>query len=385
MVRRSRSVKPDAAVICASSSICGQGRSGLTWSGVSGETPPQSSMPASRISRCWSPTRFGGAWTRAFGPRTSRVTAIVAARSSSSASGVSRIFVSGLARKFCTMTSWMPLYSRDTLRSAKIASARSARRLADADEDAGGERDVAAAGVLQDTQPDAGVLVRRAEVRAALLGEQPLGRRLEHHPHRRGDRLEPLEVLPAEHAGVEMRQQAGLLENADGHRPDVGEGVVIAVRVQPFARLLPAVLRPVAEREQGFLAAERRALPGDLEHLVRAEERAFQLPWDRRERAVAAAVPAQPGQRDEHLLRVRDDPRPSGRLQPGVPGARRIAEQRAQVSRLWRGAESSPLPGPVALPSRARASARRMAASLTPLLSVRSMLEALIYRTIWHA
>ena len=32
---------------CArSSSICGQGRSGLTWSGVTGETPPQSSMPA---------------------------------------------------------------------------------------------------------------------------------------------------------------------------------------------------------------------------------------------------------------------------------------------------------------------------------------------------
>ena len=30
---------------------CGQGRSGLTWSGVSGETPPQSSMPAPSSSR----------------------------------------------------------------------------------------------------------------------------------------------------------------------------------------------------------------------------------------------------------------------------------------------------------------------------------------------
>ena len=30
----------------ASSSMCGQGRSGLTWSGVSGMTPPQSSTPA---------------------------------------------------------------------------------------------------------------------------------------------------------------------------------------------------------------------------------------------------------------------------------------------------------------------------------------------------
>ena len=84
-------------------------------------------MPAARIIRYWSPIRFGGAWILAPGPRTSRVTAIVAARSSSSASGTPRIVVSGLARKFCTMTSWMPPYSRATLRIAKIESARSAR------------------------------------------------------------------------------------------------------------------------------------------------------------------------------------------------------------------------------------------------------------------
>ncbi len=123
---RSRSVKPAAAVRAASSSICGQGRSGLTWSGVSGDTPPQSSIPACRISPYSSPIRFGGAWMRAPGPSTSRVTAIVAARSSSSASGTPRIFVSGLARKFCTITSWMPPYSRATPRIAKIDSARSA-------------------------------------------------------------------------------------------------------------------------------------------------------------------------------------------------------------------------------------------------------------------
>ena len=107
--------------------MSGHGRSGLTWSGVSGETPPQSSMPARRMRSYWAPTRFGGAWMRAFEPRMSRVTAIVAARSSSSASGTSRILVSGLARKFCTMTSWMPPYSRATFLMAKTDSARSAR------------------------------------------------------------------------------------------------------------------------------------------------------------------------------------------------------------------------------------------------------------------
>ena len=71
--------------------------------------------------------RFGGAWIRAAGPSTSRATAIVAARSDSSASGTPRILVSGLARKFCTMTSWMPPYSRAIWRMANSDSARSAR------------------------------------------------------------------------------------------------------------------------------------------------------------------------------------------------------------------------------------------------------------------
>ncbi len=37
-----------------------------------------------------------------------RATATVATSSSSSASGMPRIAVSGLARKFCMMSSWMP-------------------------------------------------------------------------------------------------------------------------------------------------------------------------------------------------------------------------------------------------------------------------------------
>ncbi len=88
--------------------MCGHGRSGFTWSGVSGETPPQSSIPAPTISAYSASTRFGGAWMRADGPRMWRATAMAAASSSSSASGMARIAVSGLARKFWTMTSWMP-------------------------------------------------------------------------------------------------------------------------------------------------------------------------------------------------------------------------------------------------------------------------------------
>src|SRR6266566_5063251 len=199
IVSRSRSVNPAWAVRSASSSMSGHGRSGLTWSGVSGETPPQSSMPARRIRSYCAPTRLGGAWMRALAPRMSLVTAIVAARSSSSASGVSRILVSGLARKFCTMTSWMPWYSRATFRMAKTDSARSAR-------------------------------------------------------------------------------------------------------VSPMPMRMPVV--------NGMLLRPAR---------------------DRGERAVAAAVPAQPGQRDEDLARVGDDAWPVGGLQARISGAAGVGQQGLQV------------------------------------------------------
>ncbi|CAM5682550.1 hypothetical protein SGLAM104S_00822 [Streptomyces glaucescens] len=75
---------------------------------VSGDTPPQSSMPAP-ISRSYSSsTRLGGAWRQALGPMMWRATATVATSSSSSASGMPRIAVSGLARKFWMISSWMP-------------------------------------------------------------------------------------------------------------------------------------------------------------------------------------------------------------------------------------------------------------------------------------
>ena len=205
------------------------------------------------------------------------------------------------------------------------------RGLADADEDAGGEGDVAAAGVLQHAQPDGRVLVRAAEMRATPVGVQPGGRGLEHHAHGRGHRLEALEVLPGQHARVEVGQQAGFLQDADGHGPHVGQGVVVAVGVQPVLGLVPPVFRLVTEREQGFLAARRRALAGDVEDLVRLQVQAVQPVRHGRERAVAAAVPAQPGQRDEDLARVGDDPGPSRAFQAGVPGPAGVGQQGVQV------------------------------------------------------
>jgi hypothetical protein len=64
---------------------------------------------------------------RIFGPITSLVTATVARKSSIPASGVAAIAVCSLARKFCTITSWMCPNSLCTRRIACTVSARSSR------------------------------------------------------------------------------------------------------------------------------------------------------------------------------------------------------------------------------------------------------------------
>ena len=246
-------------------------------------------------------------------------------------------------------------------------------RLADADEDPGGERHAAAPGVLEHAQPDRGVLVRAAVVRGALLGEQPRRRGLQHHAHRRRHRLEPLEVRPAQDARVEMRQQAGLFQHADRHGPHVGQGVVVAARVQPLPRLVPAVLGAVAQREQGFLAAQRGALTGDGQHLAGLQVGAVQAVRDRRERAVPAAVAAQPGQRDEDLPRIRDHAGTPGGGQARVPGPAGVTEQRLQRAvpalqqdRGLAGVQGLAIPGAGQRPAQARLrlSGRRHALSL---------------------
>ena len=204
-------------------------------------------------------------------------------------------------------------------------------RLADADQDAGGERDGRAAGVLEHAQPNIRILVGRTEVRTVRVFEQPPRGRLEHHPHRRGDRLEPLQFGPRHHAGVQVRQQTGALEHEDRHRAHVGERRVVAVRVEPFARRRPAVLRTVTEREQCFLAAERRALRRDREHLVRRQERCVHSIGCRRERAVVTAVATQPRERDEHLARIGDDAGTSGIGQALIAHARRGRKQIVKI------------------------------------------------------
>ena len=100
------------------------------------------------------------------GPSTIRATAIAARYSSRPASAAARIAVSGLARKFWTITSWIAPYCRAVRRIANSDSARSASVSPMPTRMPVVNGIVHAPGVLQHPQPDRRVLVGRPEMRA---------------------------------------------------------------------------------------------------------------------------------------------------------------------------------------------------------------------------
>src|SRR5699024_9005191 len=108
-------------------------------------------------------------------------------------------------------------------------------------------------------------------------------------------------------------------------------GVVVTVGAQPLGRLAPAVLGPVAESEQGLLAPLGRTLPGDVEDLVRGQERGVEFTGHGRERAVVATVAAQTGQGDEDLAAVGDHTGASVGLQARVAYTAGVVEQGLEV------------------------------------------------------
>ena len=179
--------------------------------------------------------------------------------------------------------------------------------LADPDQDPARERNPQLAGELDRLQPARGLLVRRGPVGTAP-GREPLRCRLQHDPHRRGDRPERDQVLPAHHAGIQVRQQPGLLEHELRHPAEVLERRLAAERRELCAGDLVAELRLVAEREECFGATGRGAGPRDREHLVLREEGPLAAARRTRKGAVAADVAAERRQRDEDLRRVRDEP-----------------------------------------------------------------------------
>ena len=242
MVRRGASVWPAASVASRRMSSAGQARSGFTWSAVTGETPPQSSMPACS-SGPRSSERLGGACTWMSGGSTRRAAAMAHCRSSGGQGAAWTMAVPGLGRKFCTITSctcpWRACDGGDGAQRGQLA----APVVADADQDAGGEGDGELAGELQGGQPAGRLLVGRAPV-----GVEALGQRLEHHPLAGRHRAQRGQLAGVERAGVGVGEQAGLLQDEAAHGGEVVHRRGVALR------------RPATPPPRG--SAARAARPG---------------------------------------------------------------------------------------------------------------------------
>ena len=235
-----------------------------------------------------------------------RATAIVQRWSSSEGSGCRRHARAGLR----------PEVLDDDLLDVSVLLAESPQReqrvdpllarLPDPDEDPARERNRELTREPDRLQPASGDLVGRGPVRSALLSE-PLGRRLEHDPHRGRDRPQRLELGARHDAGIEVREETRLLEHEPRAALEVLERRSAAERAQLFARDLVAQLGLVAEREERLAAAGGCACARDREHFFLRHERALAAPRRPREGAVAADVAAERRQRDEDLRRVGDE------------------------------------------------------------------------------
>ena len=206
-------------------------------------------------------------------------------------------------------------------------------RLADADQDAAGERDAQLSGGRDGLKADRGGLVGGAEVSLSAL-HQPRRGTFQHDALRHRDVAQHRDLVALHDAGVHVRQKPRLFEDDPAHLGEIFERRRMAQPRQLVPRCRIAELRLVAEGEQGLLAAGRRAAPCDIEDFVAGEVGAAELLGGLGEHAIMANVPAELGERDEDLLGEADDA-----AMPGIAQARPPAPSTRRAGPLLRGHE----------------------------------------------
>ena len=331
-------MSPTAAQAASSRATSGHGASGFTWSGVTGETPPKSSMPASSSAGKSSPRRFGGACTDTSGGSTRRATAIV--QRWSVERRLRRVGHPGAGLGAEVLD--------DDLLQVPVLEVQVAQReqrldplaagLADADQDAARVRDPQPPGTGDRVERGPTAACRASRSARLPRSREPLRGRLEHDPLRRADLAQREQLVVVEDARVRVGQQPGLAQHLARDVREVGGGRLEAEARELLASRAVAQLGLVAEREERLAAAGRDALARDLEGLVDGQVGALASPRRPRERAVVAHVPAQHRERDEDLRRVGDaDPvalvayPPSSGQQPVEPLVERQLGERQCV------------------------------------------------------
>ena len=191
-------------------------------------------------------------------------------------------------------------------------------RLADAHEDPSGVGDGQLAGCFERGEPPSRFLVGRSPVAVEVRVQ-----RLQHHPLAGRHLAQRRQFARGHGARVGMGEQPGLVAYKAAHLDQVVDGGIPAVLGKPVRRCGVAQLGALAEGEQRFVAARPGAAGGDLQHLLGRQVWRVEPRRGLSERAVAALVAAEHGQRDEHLRAV------------GHPGAERVvAHGRCPLSQL---------------------------------------------------
>src|SRR5437773_5629023 len=283
--------------------MSGHGFSGLMWSRVSGEMPPQSLRPAARRRPPSRGERFGGAWMFTSGPSRSRATASVRSVSWSEGSGCSRIGIRGFARKGWTMTSWMwPCVScRSRIAASASTRSRGVSPIPMRTPVVNGIASLPASAIV--LRRRAGTLsgarswaIPRASRRSATVSSMSPMLTL---TSRRADRSRSL-ITPGFACG-----SSGVSASTRAHGAEIPERRAVAVAPEELAVLREDGLRLIAEGEERLLRAEPAAGLRERDDLVGCQGPRAGLAWIPAERAVAAVVAAQRGERHEDLRRER--------------------------------------------------------------------------------
>ena len=121
-----------------------------------------------------------------------------------------------------------------------------------------------------------------------------------------GDIPQAGDLGPAHDSGIGVRQQSGLAQHQRAHRLKIIDRGFVPERVERLARGAVAKLGLVAQREQRLGAARGRARASDRQHFVRGKVGGLPRARAFGEGAIVADVPAEVGERNEHLARIRD-------------------------------------------------------------------------------
>src|ERR1700728_3026699 len=136
---------------------------------------------------------------------------------------------------------------------------------ADADEDAGRERNGRFAGSANDFETHGGMLIRRAEMRTAARAKS-FRRTLQHQTLRHGNTPQRRKFAGAHDPGIKVREEAGFLRYQCRHLSEVRNSRVVPELGQLRAGRTIALFRLITQGEERLAASGCSAAPGDGEH-----------------------------------------------------------------------------------------------------------------------